>query len=181
MTLKIPNVLGIEYPKAEPKVDPFSDEHEALTFHPLEPPVPKQRVMRKLARSQMLAFKKQQIIKQGWRCPISGKRFDPAKLEDAVIDHDHITGEIRGILSRSANAAEGKVKNAVARWGGTGENYDAILAFLKRLVQYLESPGTGLIYPFHKSADEKRLDRNKAAREARAKAKAKAAIKARSS
>jgi len=143
--------------------------------------VPKPRVMRKLARSQMLAFKKQQIIKQGWRCPISGKKFDPAKLEDAVIDHCHVTGEIRGILSRSANAAEGKVKNAVARWGGTGDNYDAVLAFLKRLIAYLEAPGCGVIYPFHKTDDEKRLDRNKKAREARAKRAAQVAMKQRSS
>lgn len=164
-----------------PKVDPLSDEHEALTFGPLEaPPVPAPRQLRKLARSQMLAFKKQQIIKQGWRCPLTGKRFDPAKLEDAVIDHDHITGEIRGILSRSGNAAEGKVKNAVARWGGTGENYPAVIAFLKRMIAYLEAPGTGLMYPFHKTEDEKRLDRNKKAREARAKRQAAAAMKARS-
>lgn len=165
-----------------PKVDPLSDEHEALTFGPLaDAPVPAPRPpMRKLARSQMLAFKKQQIIKQGWRCPITGKKFDPNKLEDAVIDHDHITGEIRGILSRSGNAAEGKVKNAIARWGGTGENYPAVIAFMKRLIAYLESPGCGLIYPFHKTEDEKRLDRNKKAREARAKRQAAIAMKSRS-
>lgn len=98
-------------------------------------------------------------------------------MKNAVIDHDHETGRIRGVLSRSANAVEGKVKNAVARWGGTGEDYTKIIPYLERLLVYLKQQATPYIYPFHKTDDEKRLDRNKAAREARAKRAAQAKLK----
>lgn len=104
---------------------------------------------------------------------MSGKEFDPKNLKDAVVDHDHITGEIRGVLTRSANAVEGKVKNAVARWGGTGEDYSKIIPYLKRLIAYLERPGTGCMYPMHRTPDEKRDAALKKRREAAAALRAK--------
>lgn len=124
--------------------------------------------MRKLARSQMSTWKARQIQAQGGICPVSGRPFDPKNLKDAVIDHDHITGEIRGVLLRSANAVEGKVKNAVARWGGTGEDYTKIIPYLERLLAYLKAPGTGMIYPMHKTDEEKREARNARVRKVRA-------------
>lgn len=124
--------------------------------------------MRKLARSQMPSFRARQVKMQGGICPLNLKEFDPQNMKDACIDHDHKTGEIRGVLSRAGNACEGKVRNAVARWGGTGDNDEAIIAWLKRLIAYLEGPGLGMIYPTHLTEDEKRLKRNADARKARA-------------
>jgi len=103
----------------------------------------------------MAAWKQRQIMVQGGVCPVSGVAFDRKNMTDAVIDHDHNTGEIRGVLTRSANAVEGKVKSAVARWGGCGEDYAKIIPYLRRLIAYLESPGTGLIYPMHKTPEER--------------------------
>lgn len=130
------------------------------------------RKLHKVPRTALNAWKLRQIKNQGGVCPVSGKAFDIHKLADAVVDHDHITGEIRGVLTRSANAVEGKVKNAVARWGGTGEDYSKIIPYLKRLVAYLEQPGTGFMYPMHKTPDEKREAASKARREAAAALKA---------
>lgn len=110
---------------------------------------------------------------------MSGRPFDMANLKDAVVDHDHVTGEIRGVLLRSANAVEGKVKNAVARWGGTGEDYSKIIPYLERLLTYLKSPGTGMMYPTHQTADEKRIAANAKQRERRAAAKAAQELRAR--
>ena len=143
---------------------------------PEEPKEPATRPMPKLTRSQLNAYKIKLVREQGWVCPISLKRFDPQKMEDAVVDHDHITGEVRGVLYRSANAVEGKVTNAVARWGGTGLNYAEVIPYLERLLAYLKAPGKGVIYPFHKTADDRRMDRNKKAREARAAKAAKARL-----
>lgn len=125
--------------------------------------------MQKLSRSQLNAYKLALVNAQNWTCPVSLKRFEPDNLKDAVVDHDHITGEIRGVLHRSANAAEGKVFAAVGRWGGVGMDYSEALPYLKRLIQYLESPGKGVMYPHHKTTEEKRETRNAKAREARAK------------
>lgn len=133
--------------------------------------------MRKLTRSQLNAYKLRLVQEQNWTCPVSLKRFEPDNLKDAVVDHDHTTGEIRGVLHRSANAVEGKVFSAVGRWGGVGMKYDEALPYLKRLVAYLEAPGKGVIYPLHKTDEEKRVTRNAKAKQARASAMAKARIK----
>lgn len=125
--------------------------------------------MRKLTRSQLNAYKLKLVQEQNWTCPVSLKKFEPDNLKDAVVDHDHITGEIRGVLHRSSNAVEGKVFSAVGRWGGVGMQYAEALPYLKRLVAYLEAPGKGVIYPLHKTDEEKRVTRNAKAKEARAK------------
>lgn len=134
--------------------------------------------MRKLARSQMTAWKVRHLkTVQDGKCPLCGEPIDLTIPKEGVIDHDHNTGEIRGILHRSCNAAEGKVANAAGRWGAKSMQYSAILNYLKNLIRYLEQPGCGLIYPMHKTEDEKRDDRNRIARERRAAAKAKVAMR----
>lgn len=135
--------------------------------------------LRKLARSNMNAWKIRKAQEQGGVCPLSLVPFDLKNTKDMVIDHDHITGEIRGVLSRSGNAVEGKVKAAVARWGGCGEDYSKIIPYLKRLIEYLEQPGTGLMYHTHLTPEEKRLKRNAAARKARAAKSASAIVRER--
>lgn len=115
--------------------------------------------MRKLARSQLRAWAQGYAQKeQGGLCPITGRKIDfntVGAKSDWVVDHCHITGEIRGVLTRGANGMEGKVFNAVARWGGVGNNPAEVLRVLKNLIAYYERPGTGLMYPLHKTAEEK--------------------------
>lgn len=116
---------------------------------------------------------------QGGICPLCGKAIDTTIKGEGVTDHDHDTGQIRGILHRSCNAAEGKISNAAARWGAKSAKYTDIVEYLKSVVAYLETPSTQFIYPMHKTADEKKDDRNRKAREARAAAKAKVALRSR--
>lgn len=116
---------------------------------------------------------------QGGLCPLCGKPIDITIKGEGVTDHDHETGRIRGILHRSCNAAEGKISNAAARWGAKSNSYDAIIPYLESVTAYLKAPATQFIYPLHKTADEKKDDRNRKAREARAAAKAKVALRSR--
>lgn len=133
--------------------------------------------LRKLARSMMPSFKVRQLGEQGGLCPMCKTPIDLKIKGEGVIDHDHDTGEVRGILHRSCNAAEGKVANAAGRWGAGGMGYDKIIPWLENMLAYLRSPGTGFMYHTHKTDEEKRLERNLKARTVRATAKARVAVK----
>lgn len=127
-------------------------------------------MLRKLTRSQMRSWALRQLAAQGGLCPLCEKPIDPSIKGEVVIDHDHDTGEIRGVLHRSCNAAEGKVANAAGRWGAKSMSYSVIIPFLERLVAYLKNPpSSGLMYPTHKTEDELKaaqLERRRKARKA---------------
>lgn len=135
--------------------------------------VPRERPMPKIPRTAMRSWAARQAkVVQDGLCPLCGKPLDLTIKGEGVIDHDHDTGEVRGVLHRSCNAAEGKIANAAGQWGAKSTKYSDILAFLKSLVAYLQKPGTGMMYPMHKTPDEKRDARNAKARAQRAKVKA---------
>jgi hypothetical protein len=132
--------------------------------------------MRKLSRTQLRGWTISHLTAiQGGLCPLCNKKIDYSIPREAVVDHNHDTGEIRGVLHRSCNAAEGKVSNAAGRWGAKSSDYVDIIAFLKNLVTYLENAHTGLIYPDHKTPEQKaearRVKRNTQAATRRATAK----------
>ena len=138
------------------------------------------KALHKVPRSMMRTWALRHLkTVQGGTCPLCGKPIDTAVKGEGVIDHDHDTGEIRGVLHRSCNAAEGKIANAAARWGAKSAKYVDIIAYLEALVVYLKKPGTGMMYAMHKTADEKKDERNRKAREARAAVKAKRELLAR--
>lgn len=101
---------------------------------------------------------------QGGKCPLCGRSF---KVVDPVLDHDHITGELRGVLCRNCNAMEGKItgnKGAATRASNKLEAKN----WLRRLVNYFErsvpSVIKGKVYPSFKTDLEKRTAINKKAR-----------------
>lgn len=143
-------------------------EHDLADLPALTvPPAPSVRLV-KLARSGMRAYAHRLLREQGGLCPLCGKEIDLSEKGEGVLDHDHDTGRIRGLLHRSCNAAEGKISNAAARWGAKSASYSAIIPYLENLVRYLKAPQKNMIYPMHKTPDEKRVARNAKAREARA-------------
>lgn len=121
----------------------------------------------------MLSWKARHLKEvQGGVCPLCGKVVDLHIKGEGVIDHDHDTGRIRGVLHRSCNAAEGKISNAAARWGAKSSQYSDIITYLEQVVLYLKGEPTQFIYPMHKTVDELKDARNAKAREARAALKA---------
>ena len=104
---------------------------------------------------------------QNHRCPICRVTISD---DSSCLDHDHVTGQIRGVLCRNCNGIEGKIFNLARRAKRDGTP----LWWIERLVAYWtehNSNPSGVWHPTHKDVDEKRLARNKKARLKRAKAK----------
>ena len=130
--------------------------------------------LQKLPRSQLRAWALQHLaVHQKGKCLVCHK---PISLQvmgnksDYVVDHCHETGQIRGVLHRSCNAALGKVDNAVGHWGCKSMKYADIVPYLESIVNYYRSTDarpTGLMYPDHKTKEERddaaKLKRRKAA------------------
>lgn len=115
---------------------------------------------------------------QGEVCLLCMRSIDFTVKGEAVIDHDHNDGRIRGVLHRSCNAGEGRTANAAGRWGAKSMSYSDIIPWLENLVAYLKRTPTDLIYPTHKTADELRLQRNATERKRRAERKARTLVRA---
>jgi hypothetical protein len=69
----------------------------------------KVRCQRKIIKSHGvgLIYKNFLLASQGWKCSICGKELKP-NSSDACLDHDHLTGDIRGVLCRYCNGYIGK-------------------------------------------------------------------------
>jgi hypothetical protein len=76
------------------------------------------------------------------------------------------------VLHNSCNGAEGRVKTK-ANLGHKGVSAYDYLIGLGRYLELHKTPQVNLIHPTHMTEEAKRLLRNKKAREARAKKKAK--------
>lgn len=100
----------------------------------------------KLKASQVKAHRLDLLAQQGLKCRLCSQ---PLSEEQAVLDHDHRTGLIRGTLHRGCNSALGKLENAARR-------YKVDLHGLAAgLVEYLQIQ-TDVLHPTHRTPDEKK-------------------------
>lgn len=137
---------------------------------------------RRITRGQVRAVSLKILKEQGGVCALTKRPIDTAAARGSassmVLDHDHLTGRIRGVLSRGANGAEGKVYNAVARWAGYGmQDKEGILQFLENMVAYLRKEPYDLLYYTHRSPEELAQAQKLKARKARARRKAREIVK----
>lgn len=123
----------------------------------------------RLTARQVPIVKAALIKRQGGVCPLCNRGLT---VETGCMDHDHVTGCVRGVLCRGCNGSEGKIKNAFMRYGGSLRT--DLVEFLRNLADYLqqyrEKPNA-FLYHLHRDEDEKRVLRNTRARKKRALAK----------
>lgn len=122
----------------------------------------------RLKQSQIKPTREQYLSTQNGKCAVCQL---PCTVQNARLDHDHSTGAVRGVLHNGCNSLLGKVENNAARFGV--KNIAAFGAGIGAYLQKHATNITGLLHPTHKTEEEKRIQRNKKAREATAKRKAK--------
>lgn len=114
--------------------------------------------LRKVKRSELVTIKRAIIKEQKGLCPICGKTLLNTTARNMVVDHDHETGVIRGVLHRGCNGVEGKVLRYLNTWGKC-KTLSEMIRTLERLVKYWKkhkTPQTEYIYPTHKTEYEKK-------------------------
>ena len=123
---------------------------------------------RKLKTTEVTPARDILLKKQEYLCPLCTGRMKTLKDKQPVLDHCHTSGFIRDVLCRNCNGIEGKVFNLARR----ARNTLTETQWLKNLIDYHERHATpqhgGVLHPTHKTEAEKRLARNKKAREKRA-------------
>lgn len=120
--------------------------------------------MDQLKTSQIAGVRAKLLADQGGKCALCNL---PCAPDQAVLDHCHREGFIRGTLHRSCNSLLGKLENNRARYGLGNDQQFA--AFLSGVVKYLHSSKNkfSTLHPTFKTLDQKRLARNAAARKRR--------------
>lgn len=132
----------------------------------------------KITRGQVRSISLKLLKEQGGVCLVCKKPIDLSIKGEMVADHNHLSGNIRGILHRSCNSGLGKLDNAVGRWISKSMKYSDIVPMLKNIVEYYEREETKYIYYNHLTEEEKRVQRNAKERKRRAERKAREAVKA---
>lgn len=121
----------------------------------------------KLTSAQIATVRLHILTKQGGKCAVCHRVI---QQNNACLDHDHVTGRIRGVLCRVCNRAEGKIQGitTVVKNIMDGDEY------LSNIIQYRkwhrENPSSA-IHPTHKSAEEKKELRKVRAKRERLKKK----------
>lgn len=121
--------------------------------------------MRRLKHAEVATVRTTMLADQRNLCGVCGTPV----TSRPVLDHDHRTGAVRGVLHAGCNSLLGKLENNAARYGvrDIGVFTNGVAVYLRKHMVNI----TGLLHPTHKSEDEKRDLRNKRARASRAKKK----------
>jgi hypothetical protein len=107
--------------------------------------------------SQVAEVREQLLQQQTGLCALCQEIVEPGK---AVLDHDHKSGLIRGVLHRGCNALEGTIANSLprnlitpARLAKIFQNWD----------QYHANPAD-LLHPGYRTAEQRKIRAKKRAK-----------------
>jgi len=107
---------------------------------------------RRIDETEIAQVRNRLKVAQGDLCALCGLPF--TRSDYPVLDHDHITGRIRGVLHNTCNSTEGKVRLQARRGHKGVSEYDYLIALGKYLEHHRE-PKIDLIHPEHKTDEEK--------------------------
>ena len=106
----------------------------------------------KLKHCEIAEYRLALLDQQQYCCALCLQHLNP---EEAVLDHDHKSGYIRGVLHRGCNAFEGKIARSLTMNRINPERLQSILLnFMSYSVQH-----HAVLHPTHKTPEEKVLAR----------------------
>lgn len=109
--------------------------------------------MKKITTAEIKPLREELLKTQNNKCLLCEQHCSP---EDAVLDHRHSDGQVRGVLHRFCNTFLGKLENGTSRNRITKSMLRNIF---KNFENYV-SRETGLLHPTHLTPEEKKA-RNK--------------------
>lgn len=109
-------------------------------------PIPEKLKTKNLKDTRLALLKS-----QDFKCAICGLACSE---DQAVLDHNHQHGYIRAVLHRGCNAVEGKIINAIKRYGI--KDAKSYIAGLLAYHELHSTDQTSLIHPLHKTPEEKK-------------------------
>jgi hypothetical protein len=112
--------------------------------------------MNRLKTTEVKPYREEQLRDQDYCCALCGELI----FDDAVLDHDHRSGYIRGVLHRGCNALLGKIENSLAMNKITPDRLNAILTNY----MFYVSQHHAVLHPTYKTVEEKKLRAKKLAR-----------------
>jgi len=123
----------------------------------------------RLTAYQAQALRVKMLAEQNGQCVLC---CYPCAASEAVLDHDHRHGHVRGVLHRGCNAMLGVIENNRARFLLGGPRMESMLG---RVGLYINRDFSGNpLYHTFRSEEEKRVRRATKARKARVVKKEKA-------
>lgn len=117
--------------------------------------------MTRIKTTEIKNYREELLKRQNGFCALCGDRI----LDNPVLDHDHKTGYIRGVLHRGCNAFLGNIENNLAR-NQIGES--RLRSIFNNFFRYIQQQHPHL-HPTHRTEEEKALRARKRAKARRAK------------
>lgn len=90
--------------------------------------------MEKLKYKDIKPFREERLMLQNNLCCLCKQYIKP---EDAALDHDHVSGKVRGVLHKDCNILLGKIENFIFRQGKRLSLLNTIGLFMGNVVKYM--------------------------------------------
>lgn len=117
--------------------------------------------MTRLKTTEIKAYREELLKKQNGFCALCWERI----IDNPVLDHDHKTGYIRGVLHRGCNAFLGNIENNLARNQIGSSRLKAIFEHFEKYIQKQQPH----LHPTYRTPEEKTERARKRAKARRAK------------
>jgi hypothetical protein len=111
----------------------------------------------RLKTNEIRDFRLKTLLAQGHNCALCNEVI---AATEAVLDHDHKTGYVRGVLHRGCNSLLGKIENSLTMNRITPDRLKSILDNL----QFYTTQHLAVLHPTHRTLEEKKLRAKKRAK-----------------